>query len=102
MALETEFAVLCVGWLNPSTDTGDGLTYLSWLLTAEAPSGRRILSHGSEPEGTRLTLPAGNASDQFRHQVVTRVIQPLGDFHEMTLEVQVGAKVRNYARDTTK
>ena len=89
VALYTEFALLCADWLNPATDTADRLSYLSWLLTEQAPSGRRIFSHGSEPAGTRLTLPAGEAEHDFRHQVVVRIVQPLGDFHQMTLSVKV-------------
>ncbi|KAK3091662.1 hypothetical protein FSP39_021645 [Pinctada imbricata] len=89
-ALETPFVIACSGWINPGEEDlhGAGLLYRFW----SRPRGTldtQLLFYGTEPYTPDSLFRLGPENEEFYHNVIVRIANPIGEFVEKWLEVQV-------------
>ena len=82
--------IVCSGWLNPGEEdqAGAGLLYRFW----SRPKGTldtQLLYYGTDPYTPDSLFRLGPENKDFYHDVIVRIANPIGEFVEKWLKVQV-------------
>ncbi|XP_076075764.1 polycystin-1-like protein 2 [Mytilus galloprovincialis] len=99
-ALETEFEIRCRGWLNPGEEAilGRGLLYRFW----SRPQGSfdtQLLYYGKDAFTPKSKFSLGPVDNDFFHDVVVRISNPIGEFVETYLKVKVNEPMEDDVSD---
>ena len=88
--MNTLFKIECNGWVNPGEEQfqGEGLLYRFWTRV-RGGSNIQLLYYGTDPFTAPSKFPLGREEMDFKHDIVVRISNAIGEFIETTLETQV-------------
>ncbi|XP_021359195.1 uncharacterized protein LOC110454143 [Mizuhopecten yessoensis] len=86
-ALETSFTIACHGWKNHGEDQ-DHLLYTFWLRPVDS-NHLQLLYYGTHPYTPDSQFPLGPSKHDHIIDIIVRIQNPIGEYVEYRLEVQV-------------
>jgi hypothetical protein len=80
--------------VNPGEEQfqGEGLLYRFWTRV-RGGSNIQLLYYGTDPFTAPSKFPLGREEMNYKHDIVVRISNTIGEFIETTLEAQVGVLV---------
>ncbi|XP_033743898.1 polycystic kidney disease protein 1-like 2 [Pecten maximus] len=86
-ALETTFTIACHGWKNHGEDQ-ENLEYTFWLRPRDS-NHNQLVFYGRQPYTPDSQFPLGPSKHNHSNDITVRIQNPIGEYIETPLEVQV-------------
>ncbi|XP_069125477.1 polycystin-1-like protein 2 [Argopecten irradians] len=86
-ALETTFTIACHGWKNHGEDQ-ENLEYTFWLSPLDS-NHNQLVFYGRQPYTPDSQFPLGPSKHNYTIDIIVRIQNPIGEYIETPLEVQV-------------
>ncbi|XP_060067155.1 uncharacterized protein LOC132547415 [Ylistrum balloti] len=86
-ALETTFTIACHGWKNHGEDQ-ENLEYTFWLRPLDS-NHNQLVFYGRQPYTPDSQFPLGPSEHNYIIDIIVRIQNPIGEYIETPLEVQV-------------
>lgn len=88
LALDTQFQIVCPNWVNPLTQTDQGLIYRVYSEIRGNNSVPEILYFGASSTIAGLSFPPGNSEMGYMYTITVEIRNEL-DFDETLIDLKV-------------